>query len=344
MHPAEYGPALANGIGFILAHGSTMMGSGLRRDKAHNMQGAVPKTATIPGGRLVEVEAALALARARNFRVAAAEVGLSPTAFSRTITLLENRLGVQLFVRTTRSVGLTAAGERFLARAEPALRDLSTAMTEAQEERDLLQGTLRLTCAIGAARRILKPVLLAFIKRYPDMRIELITDARLADIIAAEIDAGFRIGGAVPRDMAKVPVGPVLRQAVVASPAVVRDYGTPNCPEDLLRRPCIRFRRADGTIYGWEFRRGTESCALDVPGALTLDDPSLAHQAALAGAGYAYLARWNTEDDVAAGRLESVLEAWLPEQEGLCLYYPKARHPPAGLRALISLVEGMRSI
>ncbi len=308
------------------------------------MQEPMPKTATIPGGRLIEVEAAAALARTRNFRAAALEIGMSPTAFSRTIALLENRLGVQLFVRTTRSVGLSEAGERFLARAQPALRELSIAMTEAQDEGHGLQGTLRLTCAAGAARRILEPVLLAFLARYPGLSIDLITDARLADIVAADIDAGFRIGAAVPRDMAKIPVGPRLRHAVVASPAVVRAHGTPKSPQDLLHRPCIRFRRADGTIYAWEFRRGAESHTIDVPGALTLNDPSLAHQAALAGAGYAYLARWNAEDDVVAGRLASVLDAWLPEETGLCLYYPKARHPPARLRALITLVEGMRSI
>jgi DNA-binding transcriptional LysR family regulator len=308
------------------------------------MQQVMPKTAIIPGGRLIEVEAAAALARARNFRAAAAEMGVSPTAFSRTIAVLETRLGVQLFVRTTRSVGLTEVGERFLARAQPALRDLRLAMTEAQDVRDRLQGTLRLTCAIGAARRILEPVLLAYMARYPDMRIELITDARRADIIEADIDAGFRIGDAVPRDMAKVPVGPKLRHAVVASPAVVRADGIPKVPKDLLRHKCIRFRRADGTIYGWEFRRGAKRYTIDVPGALTLDDPSLAHQAALAGAGYAYLARWNVENDVVAAQLHNVLEAWLPEEHGLCLYYPKAHHPQAGLRALISLVEGMRDI
>jgi DNA-binding transcriptional LysR family regulator len=305
------------------------------------MQHDMPQSATIPGGRLIEVEAAAALGRLRNFRAAAAELGVSPTSFSRTIALLENRLGVQLFVRTTRSVGLTEAGERFLARAQPALRELSLAMADAQDELDRPRGTLRLTCATGAARRVLEPVLLAFLRRYPEMRIDLITDARLADLIAGEFDAGFRIAAAVPRDMAQVPVGPALRQAVVATPAVIRADGPPAHPEDLLRRPCIRFRRADGTIYGWEFRRGAERHSLDVPGALTLDDPSLAHQAALAGAGYADLARWSIAEDVAAGRLASVLEPWLPPQQGLCLYYPRARHPAAGLRALIALVRNL---
>jgi DNA-binding transcriptional LysR family regulator len=302
----------------------------------------MPKNATIPGGRLIEVEAAAALARLRNFRAAAAEVGLSPTAFSRTIAALEGRLGIQLFARTTRSVALTTAGERFLARALPALRDLHVAMTDATDARDEPRGTLRLTCALGAARRILEPILLAFLKAYPEMKIDLVTDARLADIVAAEFDAGFRIGDAVPRDMARIPIGPPLRSVVVVVPAFAEMHGIPQEPKDLLSLPCVRYRRATGAIYAWEFSRGTDRRTIDVRGALTVDDAGLAKQAALAGAGYAYLARWTTEEDIAAGRLVSVLEAWLPEEPGLCLYYPQGRHPSAGLRALIAFV-GNRS-
>ena len=302
----------------------------------------MPKSATIPGGRLIEVEAAAALARLCNFRAAATEVGLSPTAFSRTIAALEGRLGVQLFARTTRSVALTTAGERFLTRALPALRDLHVAMTDATDARDEPRGTLRLTCALGAARRILEPILLAFLKAYPEMKIDLVTDARLADIVAAEFDAGFRISDAVPRDMAKISIGPALRSVVVAVPAVAETYGTPYDPKDLLKLPCVRYRCGTGAIYAWEFSRGTDRRAIDVWGALTVDDAGLAQQAALAGAGYAYLARWNVEEDIAAGRLVSVLEEWLPEEAGLCLYYPQGRHPSAGLRALIAFV-GNRS-
>jgi DNA-binding transcriptional LysR family regulator len=298
----------------------------------------MPKSATIPGGRLIEVEAAAALARLRNFRAAAVEIGLSPTAFSRTIGLLEDRLGVQLFARTTRSVALTAAGERFLARAQPALRDLHLAMTEAADERDRPHGTLRLTCALGAARHLLEPLLLAFLTRYPDMRIDLVTDARLADIVAEEIDAGFRIADAVPRDMTKVPVGPPMRYAVVATPAVARAHGCPGEPNDLLGLPCVRFRKADGTIYAWEFTRAKERRMVDVQGVLTLDDAGLALQAALASAGYAYVARLNVEADIGAGRLTSVLEEWLPEEPGLCLYHPRSRHPSAALRAFVAFM------
>ena len=314
------------------------MGSPLRCDKAHNNQCDVPKSATIPGGRLIEVEAAAALARLQNFRAAATELGLSPTAFSRTISALEGRLGVQLFARTTRSVALTAAGERFLARAQSALRDLHVAMTDAKDAGDEPRGTLRLTCALGAARRLLEPVLLAFLKAYPDMVIDLVTDTRLADIVAAGFDAGFRIADAVPRDMAKAPVGPPLRWAVVAAPAIAEARGVPREPKDLLGLPCIRYRWPAGAIYAWEFSRSKDHCTIDASGALIVDDAGLSHQAALAGAGFAYLARWNVEDDIAAGRLVSVLEEWLPEEPGLCLYYPRGRHLSAGLRALIGFV------
>ena len=296
------------------------------------------KSATIPGGRLIEVEAAAALAQLRNFRAAAAEVGLSPTAFSRTIAALEGRLGVQLFARTTRSVAPTIAGERFLARAQPALRDLHIAMTDATDTRDEPRGTLRLTCTLGAARRVLEPVLLAFLKTYSDMRIDLVTDTRLTDIVAAGFDAGFRIDNVVPRDMAKVPVGPPLRSAVVAVSAVAERHGIPRHPRDLLRLPCVRYRRSTRALYAWEFSRADDHLTIDVSGALTLDDAGLAQQAAFAGAGYTYLARWNIEKDIAVGRLVSVLDDWLPEEPGLCLYYPQGRHPSAGLRALIAFV------
>ncbi|WP_158811317.1 LysR substrate-binding domain-containing protein [Beijerinckia sp. L45] len=302
----------------------------------------MPKSATIPGGRLIEVEAAAALARLRNFRAAAAEVGLSPTAFSRSIAALEGRLGVQLFARTTRSVALTTAGEGFLARAQPALRDLHIAMTDAMDARDEPRGMLRLTCALGAARRLLEPVLLAFLRAYPEMTIDLVTDARLVDIVADEFDAGFRVGDAVPRDMAKIAVGPLLRSAVVAAPAIAEMHGIPRDPKDLLSLPCVRHRRATGAIYAWEFLRGKDRRAIDVPGVLTVDDAGLAQQAALQGAGYAYLARWNIEEAIASGRLVSALEEWLPEGPGLCLYYPQGRHPSAGLRALIAFAgEGL---
>ena len=300
----------------------------------------MPKSATIPGGRLIEVEGAAALARLRNFRAAAAELGLSPTAFSRTISALEGRLGVQLFARTTRSVALTEAGERFLARAQPALRDLHIAMTDAADARDKPRGALRLTCALGAARRLLEPVLLAFLEAYPEMTIDLVTDARLADIVAAEFDAGFRIADAVPRDMVKVPVGPPLQSAVVAAPSIAKAHGVPREPKDLIGLPCIRYRRSTGAIYAWEFARSGDHLTIDATSALIVDDAGLSQQAALAGAGFAYLAQWNVEDDIAAGRLVSVLEEWLPEEPGLCLNYPQGRHLSAGLRALIAFVEG----
>ena len=170
------------------------------------------------------------------------------------------------------------------------------------------------------------------------MRIDLVTDTRLLDIVAAGFDAGFRIDDVVSRDMAKTPVGPPLRSCVVATPAIAERHGIPNDPKDLLRLPCIRYRRPTRALYAWEFSRANDRRTIDVSGALTLDDAGLAQQAAFAGAGYTYLARWNIENDIAAGRLVSVLEDWLPEEPGLCLYYPQARHPSAGLRALIAFV------
>lgn len=291
------------------------------------------------GGRLIELEAASALARCGSFRAASASVGLSPTAFSRTIANLEERLGVQLFARTTRSVRPTEVGARFLALAEEGLCGIRSAVAEATELHGRPSGVLRLTCATGAARRILAPVLLPFLRRYPRMELELVTDARLVDLVAGGFDAGIRAGHAVPRSMESTPIGPRLRYVLVASPDFLATHPAPETPRDLRHVPCLRFRRPDGAIEPWSFRRGRQRLSLDVSGRLTLDEPTLLREAALAGEGIAYLARWSVETDLTAGRLATLLDDWMPEEPGLCLYYPRHAHHPAGLDALIAMVK-----
>jgi DNA-binding transcriptional LysR family regulator len=298
----------------------------------------VPITGIIRAGRLLELEAVAAVARQRNFRRAATDLGLSNTALSRTIAGIEQRLGIQLFVRTTRSVALTAAGERFVARISPALREIGAALDDAADERDEPSGTLRLNCSSGAALWTLEPILLPFISRYPAVAIDLVTDDRLIDIVAHGFDAGIRQRESVPAEMASVPISGPTRFAVVASPDYLAGRQRPRVPADLLGHRCIRIRLAIGRPYSWEFRGEAGSLEIDVPGALTLDDPSLMRRAALAGAGPAYIARWRVEQDIAEGRLVALLEDWTPEEEGLCLYHPSRRHPSAALRALIETV------
>jgi DNA-binding transcriptional LysR family regulator len=288
---------------------------------------------------LVELEAVVAVARRGNFRAAAADLGMSSSALSHAVRGLEARLGVRLFNRTTRSVSLSAAGEQFVAGVAPALSDIRGAMEAVNRHRDTPAGTLRLNTSAGAARRILTPIVLEYLRRYPEMKVDLVTEGRLIDIVVDGFDAGIRMAETVPGDMIAVPIGGTLRFAVVAAPAYFADRPPPQTPGDLMAHRCIRARMPSGVIYRWEFERRGEALALDVPGPIILDEPTLMIEAALAGLGVAYLSEWSVLADIAAGRLVRVLEDWTPSFPGLALYYPGRRHVPAGLRALIELVR-----
>lgn len=300
----------------------------------------MPISGIIRAGRLLELEAVAAVARQRSFRRAALDLGLSTTALSRTVAGIEERLGVQLFARTTRSVSLTPAGERFVARTVPALREIGAAIDDATEQRGAPTGTLRINCSSGAARQILEPLILPFLDRYPAISIDLVTEGRFVDIVAQGFDAGIRQAGSVPTGMASVPISGPVRFRVVASPAYLAARPAPQVPADLLDHQCIRIQLANGAAYPWDFRDETgRGFAIDAPGALSLDDPALMRHAALAGAGLAYIAEWRVLADIAAGRLVSLLGKWVPEEEGLCLYHPSRRHPSAALRALIEAIK-----
>jgi len=288
---------------------------------------------------LVELNAVVAVARHGSFRAAAIELGMSSSALSHAVAGLEARLGVRLFNRTTRSVSLSAAGQEFVAEVAPALSSIQGAIESINSHRDTPTGTLRINSSVGAARQILAPVVLEYLRRYPEMRVDLVTEARMIDIVVEGFDVGIRTTDTVPGDMIAVPFGPIRRHAVVASPAYFAQNAPPRTPGDLLAHRCIRARLASGTIYRWEFERGGEALSIDVPGSLTLDDPTLMVEAALGGAGIVHVAHWSVAADIAAGRLVPVLEDWTPPLSGLCLYYPGRRHVPAGLRALIDLIR-----
>jgi DNA-binding transcriptional LysR family regulator len=292
---------------------------------------------------IVELEAAMAVARRRSFRAASSDLGVSPTALSQTIAGLEARLGVRLFNRTTRSVSPTNAGEQFLAEVEPAVGAINHAVETVNSHRDKPAGSLRINSSVGAARRILSPIILEFVRLYPEMQVDLVTEDRPIDIVAEGFDVGVRPGDMVPADMIAVHLEePIQRFAVVGSPDYFEGRAAPETPQDLLHHTCIRARMPSGSMYRWEFEQDSRVITLDVPGQLTLYDGSLTLEAALAGMGLAYLAEWWISESVREGKLRRVLDGFVPPSAGLCLYYPSRRYQPAGLRALISFIEGVR--
>jgi DNA-binding transcriptional LysR family regulator len=290
-------------------------------------------------GTLAELEAVAMVAAHGGFRSAARQLGISSSALSQQIGALEARLGVRLFNRTTRSVALSSAGEQFVAEITPALSVIRNAVDLAGKHSTEPTGTLRINTSSGATRMILSPLVLEYMRRHPQMAVEIVTEAALVDINAQGFDAGIRIMEAVPADMIVVPISRFVRPAIVGSPAYFDIHGRPGVPIDLQRHRCIRARMAGGSIYRWEFERRGEAFTMDVPGSLTLDESDLMLRAAKEGAGLAYLNEWQVADDVAAGRLVQVLADWTPPYPGLCLYYPGRRHIPAKLRAFVDLVK-----
>jgi DNA-binding transcriptional LysR family regulator len=288
---------------------------------------------------LVELDAVAAVARLGGFRAAAIELGVSATSVSNAVAGLEARLGVRLFNRTTRSVSLSEAGKQFIAAVGPALSDIHAAMEATNSQRGRPTGTLRLNCPAEAARRILVPVALKFQRLYPEVGVDIVTDAQLIDIVAKGFDAGIRTRDAVPGDMIAVPFGPELHFAVVGSPAYLRDHPAPAKPADLMAHRCIRARWPSGRLFRWEFAKRGRTLTIDAPGFLTLDEPSLMREAALADAGLAYLWEARVRSDLACGHLVSVLDDWMPSSPGFCLYYPDRRNVPAALSAFIDVLR-----
>ncbi|WP_439817540.1 LysR substrate-binding domain-containing protein [Zavarzinia sp. CC-PAN008] len=285
---------------------------------------------------LTELDAVMAIAHRGTFRAAAIDLGLSTTALSHAIGKLEARLGVRLFNRTTRSVSLTNAGRIFIDRVGPALQDIHGALEDVRAQRDTPAGTIRINAAPFAAREILAPLILDFLRRYPDMRVDLVTEGRLVDIVADGFDLGVRVEHLVPSDMIAIPLGLPQRYAVVASPDYFQRHPKPLVPTDLLNHQCVRVRLPDGALFRWRFEKSGQTAQIDVDGPITLDEASLARTAALEGVGICCFLESNVRADIDAGRLIRVLEDWTPAFSGLCLYYPGRRHLSAGLKAFLA--------
>ncbi|HXO99027.1 MAG TPA: LysR family transcriptional regulator [Luteibacter sp.] len=281
----------------------------------------------------------LAVAKQLSFSRAARDLGVTPSALSHTIRGIEERLGVRLLNRTTRSVALTEAGERLVSRIGPAFRDIDDALDDLNVSQGRVAGKLRISIGLVAARIALLPVVTRFLARYPDVEVEIVSDDALVDVVAEGFDVGVRFGEVIAGDMIAVPLVPRMRSAVVATPAFFAAHGKPNAPQDLRGMPCIRQRFPSGVMYHWEFERGGIELVLEVDGPLVLREMSLCALAALDGAGMAFVFEKLVEEDIVAGRLVRVLEDWCPYHPGMFLYYPGRRQLPAVLKAFTDFVR-----
>ncbi|OHC43436.1 MAG: LysR family transcriptional regulator [Rhodobacteraceae bacterium GWE1_64_9] len=284
------------------------------------------------------LEAVLTIARRGSFRAAALDLGMSTTALSHTIGRLEADLGVRLFNRTTRSVSLSDAGRDFVERITPALAEIRVAMESARSQRETPSGLLRINASVQAGREI-APVMLDFLRRYPEMQVDLVTEGRLVDIVAEGFDLGIRPAGLVPRDMIALSLGRPQRYAVVVAPAWIAAHPKPMTPADLPVRDCLRGRLPNGALLRWQFEREGEQVQFDPKGRLTLDEAAIARAAVLDGSGIGFFIEQDVAEDIAAGRLIRLLEDWTPPRPSFSLYYPGRRNPSAGFTAFLAMVR-----
>ncbi|MBB4842525.1 DNA-binding transcriptional LysR family regulator [Paucibacter oligotrophus] len=280
-----------------------------------------------------------AVAQARSYRRAATLLNLSPSAVSQALRRLEQGLGLPLLNRSTRSVALTAAGERLLVQSLPALQQLEQAFASVRELGGELSGSLRLSVPRSAARLLLAPIVARFVRTHPQVQLELSTQDEMVDIIERGFDAGVRFAERLPADMVAVPLGAAQRFVVVARPDLLARVGAPQLPQDLLGRPCIRQRFASGALFHWEFSSQGQDLTLDVQGPLTVDDQSVVLPLALEGLGFAYVYEQAVREHLASGRLQQVLAGFCPEGTAFSLYYPGRRQASPALRAFIELLK-----
>ena len=288
---------------------------------------------------LDDLTAVITIARKGTFRAAAVELDMSTTALSHAIARLEANLGVRLFNRTTRSLSLTGAGRIFVEQVGPALQDVRGALDAVRSERDTPSGTLRINAAPFAAREILSPLVVEFLRRYPDMSVDLVTEGRLVDIVADGFDLGVRVAGLVPSDMISVSLGRPQRYAVVGSPDHFARHPKPLVPPDLLKHDCIRVRLPGGALFRWRFEKDGETVQLDVEGPIILDEANLARAAVMENMGIGYFMEQTVIEDVQAGRLIRILDDWTPAFPGICLYYPNRRNLTVGMKEFLALAR-----
>jgi DNA-binding transcriptional LysR family regulator len=294
----------------------------------------------MPRTELDDLLAFLAVARERSFTRAAAQLGVSQSALSQTLRGLEARLGLRLLTRTTRSVAPTEAGERLLRAVGPRLDEIRAELAALSELREKPAGTVRITATENAATLVLWPALERLLPRYPDIRVEIVIDYGLTDIVAERFDAGVRPGETVAKDMVAVRIGPDMRMAVVGAPSYFAERPRPGTPQDLTAHGCINLRLpTHGGLYAWEFGKDGRELRVRVEGQLVLGTAALILTAALSGFGLAYLPEEQVRAHLADGRLVRVLADWCEPFPGYHLYYPSRRQPTP---AFALLVEALR--
>jgi DNA-binding transcriptional LysR family regulator len=289
---------------------------------------------------LGDLMAFFAVAEERSFTRAAAKLGTSQSALSYTIRRLEERLGVRLLDRTTRSVVPTEAGERILRTLGPAFDMIDTELAALSEFRQKPAGTIRINSGEHAAQTILWPALERLLSEYPDIKVEVDIDNGLTDIVAERYDAGVRLGEQVAKDMIAVRIGPDLRMAVVGAPSYFTKRRRPTKPQDLVDHDCINLRlRTAGGLYAWEFEKGGRELRVRVEGRLVFNDTAPILSAALAGFGLAYLLEDHVQEHLDSGRLIRVLADWSPPFSGYHLYYPSRRQPAQAFALLVNALR-----
>jgi DNA-binding transcriptional LysR family regulator len=283
-----------------------------------------------------------AIARHGNFRRAAVERGVSPSTLSQNLRELEARLGVRLLNRTTRSVALTEAGAALLRSLQPALGQIAAAVDDVRSAQAAPSGTLRINAPEPAIELVLAPMVAAFLDAHPAVRLEVVSETAMVDIVAKGFDAGVRWEESLAQDMVAVPLGPPQRFVVVATPQVVARWGAPQHPRDLLSRPCLRVRFPSGAEPPWDFERRGASIKINARGPLVTTSPAMLLRATLDGAGFCQMFDGAAAPCLADGRLVSVLDDWSEPFPGPRLYYPSRRHPPSALRAFVDFIQERR--
>jgi DNA-binding transcriptional LysR family regulator len=294
----------------------------------------------MPRSNLDDLLAFIAVVRERSFTRAAAKLGVSQSALSHTLRRLEGRLGIRLLTRTTRSVSPTEAGDRLLQRLGPHFEQIETELVGLGELRDKPSGTIRITAGEHAAHTVLWSALAKFLPRYPDVKVEVIVDYGLTDIVAQRYDAGVRLGEQLAKDMIAVRIGPNMRMAVVGAPAYFARRSPPKKPQELTAHNCVNLRLpTHGGLYSWELERGNRELRVRVDGQLIFNNIGLRLNAALEGIGLAFLPEDWVQPYLADGRLKRVLEDWCPPFPGYHLYYPSRRQSS---QAFTLLVDALR--